>query len=133
MKTIKIKSTFLGLFSAICILFFSQGAHAQEASFKDKTPEQRAQMQTNMMKTKLNLDSAQTLKVQGINLKYAQKLDPVLKSDGGRFAKLRQMKSIQGQKNKELKAVLSSDQYKQYQQLEAEMRDKLKDAAKSRN
>lgn len=136
MKIIKIKiTTFLTVFFCLLILFISQVAKAQDndQDFKNKTPEQRAQMQTNMMKTKLNLDSAQTLKVQAINLKYAQQLAPVLKSDEGRFAKLRQMKSIMGQKDKDLKAVFNADQYKQYKELEAEMKDKMKDYAKSKN
>ena len=136
MKTIKIKITnFLAVFFSLLVLLISQAAKAQDndQDFKNKTPEQRAQMQTNMMKTKLNLDSGQTLKVQAINLKYAQQLAPVLKSDEGKFAKLRQMKSIMGQKDKDLKVVFSADQYKQYKTMEAEMKDKMRDYAKSRN
>ena len=136
MKIIKIKTTtFLAVLFSLLILFISQAAKAQDTdqNFKNKTPAQRAQTQTNMMKTKLNLDSAQTLAVQGINLKYAQQLDPVLKGDGGKFAKYRKMKSIMEQKDKDLKKVFSADQYKQYKELEAQMKDKLKDYAKSRN
>lgn len=135
MKIIKSKIIlFLTSCFGLFILLTAQPAMAQDAaqSLKDKTPEQRAQLQTNMMKTKLNLDSAQTLKVQHINLKCAQKMDPILKGDGGRFSKFSQLKSIQGDKNKELKAVFSADQYKQYEQMEAEMKGKMKDYVKSK-
>ena len=117
----------------VSIMLITQCATAQDSGdgFKNKTPEQRAQLQTNMMKTKLNLDSAQTLLVQDINLKYAKEIDPVLTGDADRMAKFRQMKSIQEKKNKELKAVLSKDQYKQYEELEEEMKKKFKESARS--
>lgn len=127
MKTLKSKTA--ALITSCFILLMVQSASAQNMaqSLKDKTPEQRAQMQTNMMKAKLKLDSAQVLKVQGINLKYAQKLDPVIKGDGGKLSKFRQLKSIQKDKEKELKVVFTANQFKEYQQLQAEMKEKLKD------
>jgi uncharacterized protein involved in outer membrane biogenesis len=111
------------------ILLNVQLASAQNTTqnLKNKTPEQRAQLQTAMMKTKLKLDTTQVIKVQDINLKYAQKLDPVIKGDCGKLAKFRQLKSIQKEKEKELKPVFTADQYKQYQQMQEEMKEKLKD------
>jgi hypothetical protein len=113
---------------AIAILFFTQTAIAQQATdLKNKTPEQRAAFQTSMMKSKLNLDSDQATKVQAINLKYAQKFEPIIKSDDSRFSRFRQAKALQKAKDAELKTVFTASQYKQYQDFEAEMKDKLKD------
>jgi hypothetical protein len=119
--------------ACIAIISFSiVGAKAQDMSaLKDKTPEQRAQMQTTLMKTKLQLDSVQSGKVQAINLKYAQKLDPVLKGDGTKFKRMREAMSIQKDKDAELKKVFTADQYKQYQAFEDELKEKLRDRMKS--
>ncbi|QEM06848.1 hypothetical protein DIU31_026315 [Mucilaginibacter rubeus] len=119
------------LFSLITVLTFTLfigSAFAQTgADLKNKTPEQRAQFQTEMMTTKLELNPDQTSKVQAINLKYAQKMDPIIKSDAGRFSKFKQAKALLKEKDTELKGVFTADQFKQYQDFEAEMRDKMKE------
>jgi len=99
------------------------------AMIKNSTPEQRANLQTKMMTTKLSLDTVTSQKVYAINLKANQKLDPILKSDmtTGRFAKLRQMKGIDDDKDKELKSALTADQYKQYEAMKEEMKEKMKE------
>ncbi|MDR6941675.1 hypothetical protein [Mucilaginibacter pocheonensis] len=113
---------------AIAILFFTQAAIAQQATdLKNKTPEQRAAFQTSMMKSKLNLDSDQVSKVHVINLKYAQKFEPIFKSDDSRFSRFRQAKTLQKAKDAELKTVFTASQYKQYQDFEADMKEKLKE------
>jgi hypothetical protein len=95
------------------------------ADMKNATPAQRAQFQTNMMKSKLKLDSGQVTKVQDINLKYAQKFQPILKSNDGRMSKAKQAMALQKQKDGELQTVFTKDQYKQYQEFEQEMKSKL--------
>ena len=100
---------------------------------KNSTPEQRAKMQTQMMKTKLGLDSLTGLKVYDINLKAAQKMDPLLKGNGGgKLAMFREMKSIDADKDKSLKAVLSPEQYKQYEAAKEEMKEKMKEKMQER-
>lgn len=117
----------------LCLVFVagSQMAFAQNkemmAALKDKTPEQRAQVQTNLMKLKLKLDSPQVMKVQAINFKYAEKMEPVLKGEGGRMAKFKEAKSIAKDKDADLKKVLTDEQYKVYQAFESEMKSKLKE------
>ncbi|OCX53365.1 hypothetical protein BEL04_03430 [Mucilaginibacter sp. PPCGB 2223] len=119
--------------AGLCLLFFAfavaQPAHAQDKAdmLKNSTPEQRAKMQTGMMKTKLQLDTTQVVKVQAINLAAAQKMDPILKSDGGKLAKLRQMRDIENTRDKELKKVLTDDQYKKYEAAKEEMKEKMKE------
>lgn len=100
-------------------------AQTSMADMKNATPAQRAQFQTNMMKSKLKLDSGQVTKVQDINLKYAQKFQPILKSNDGRMSKAKQAMALQKQKDGELQTVFTKDQYKQYQEFEQEMKSKL--------
>lgn len=110
-----------------CMLFNPALAQDKTDMIKKSTPEQRAKMQTSMMKAKLQLDTIQVAKVQVINLAAAQKMDPVIKGDGGKFAKFRQMKEIEGVKDKELKKVLTDAQYKQYEAAKEEMKEKMKE------
>jgi len=129
MKKLK---TMMAAAASLVILLMAQGAAAQDkdakAMLKESTPEQRAALQTGMMKNKLKLDSTQAAKVQVINLNYAQKLDPVLKSDGRKLKMLRDVMAIQKDKDAELKTALTADQYKQYEAMKDEMKDKLKEA-----
>ena len=110
-----------------CMLFNPALAQDKADMIKKSTPEQRAKMQTSMMKAKLQLDTIQVVKVQAINLAAAQKMDPVIKGDGGNFAKFRQAKEIEGAKDKELKKVLTDAQYKQYEAAKEEMKEKMKE------
>jgi hypothetical protein len=115
-------------------LLVGSAASAQTGmpDFKNSTPEQRAQFQTEMMKSKLKLDATQESKVQAINLTYARKMQTVIKSDDGRFSKMKQAKSLQEAKDQELKIVFTPTQYKQYKDFEAEMKAKLMEKIKEK-
>ncbi len=126
----------LWLMAAIVALIVLLGKPAAAQTgmpdFKNSTPEQRAQFQTEMMKSKLKLDAAQEAKVQAINLKYAGKMQAIIKSDDGRFSKMKQARSLQEAKDNELKAVFNATQYKQYKDFEEEMKEKLKEKMKEK-
>jgi len=112
---------------SLAMMLFAHLATAQNATaMKDKTPEERAQFQTGLLKSKLSLDSRQVTQVQAINLKYALKNDPIMKSDAGKFSKFKQIKALQKEKDLELKKVFTAEQFKQYQAFEAEIKDKMK-------
>lgn len=118
----------LGITILTLVLFAGRPAMAQTgADLKNKTPEQRAQFQTEMMTSKLKLNTDQQTKVQAINLKYAKKMEPIIKGDAGRFQKFKQAKALLKDKDNELKAVFTADQFKQYLDFEAEMRQKVKE------
>lgn len=123
----KIKKNYIILFFVAISTFAAGSLHAQAntSDLKNATPEQRAQVQTNMMKSKLKLDTGQILKVQAINLKYAQKFEPIIKGSDGRMKKMREAMSLQKQKDAELKQVFTTEQYKQYQDFEQEMKSKM--------
>ena len=71
------------------------------------------------------LKADQIPKVQEINLKYAQKMDPVLKGSEGPLVKMRAAKAIDQDKEAELSKVLTQEQYKQYLASKQEMREQL--------
>jgi len=126
---IKIALTLCFLLFA-CIMTNPVAAQDKADMIKNSTPEQRAKMQTSMMKAKLQLDTVQVVKVQAINLTAAQKMEPLLKGDGGKLAKFKQIKEIDNAKDKDLKNVLTPEQYKQYEAAKEEMKEKMKERLK---
>lgn len=113
------------------LLGFATQAQSKD-DFKQSTPEQRAKAQTEYLKTNLQLDDQQTQKIAEINLKYAQKMEPVIKGSGGKLSKMKTAKNINAQKEAEYKQVFTSDQYKKYAELKDDMKDRVKEKMKQR-
>lgn len=129
----KIRKITSGLVTVLTLLFFSQLTTAQNTSvIKNTSPEERAELLTDLMKSKLGLDSVQSIKVLAINQKYTLKNEPILKSNAGKFSKFKQIKKLQKEKDEELKKVFTTEQFNQYQAFEAEMKRKIKERIKQR-
>ncbi|QGY44628.1 hypothetical protein GM418_13430 [Maribellus comscasis] len=113
----------------IIIAFFisivTLGAFAQNPN-SDKTPEERASFQTEWMTENLTLFEEQVPKIDSLNLVYAKKME-ALKEIQGRFNQLREAKKIAGEKEDELKQILTKDQFKIYQDKKSELREKMKE------
>ena len=100
--------------------------NAQDGTFKNSTPEERAEFQTEWMKTELSLDSTVVPTVYDINLKYSKKNQTVMNSSSSRMQKYQQLKDSSESKDSELKKVFTKEQYKLYQQRKEEMKEKMK-------
>jgi hypothetical protein len=109
------------------LLTFSQTISAQETK---KTSEEKAETLTELMKEKLMLDDNQYAKVYDINLKYIKKNAQLQSSSSRRLSKLKTLRTNQDVKDKELKNVLNSEQYKVYQQLKEKLKEELKENRK---
>ena len=103
-------------------------ASADEVGVIKSSPEQRAAIQTQYMKERLNFPTDVLAKAQAINLKYAQKMDPVLKGTDGRLSKMQKSLSIMADKDKELKSILTPSQFEAYD----DAKDDIKEVMKSR-
>jgi Spy/CpxP family protein refolding chaperone len=113
----------IGLIAVLLIPFTSvmaQGNH-NGTGRGDASPEDRAKRQTEMMKENLSLTAAQEPKVSAINLKYAKKMEDVRKV-ADTTAQRKAAENISKQKEGELKAVLTSDQFKSYLKFVEEMK-----------
>lgn len=113
------------LLAIITLLSVTAKAQTPE-DFKNTTPGQRAQWQTDLMKNKLQLTDNQTPQVAAINLKYAKQMEPVIKGDGGKLAKFREAKRINEAKDADLKKVFTTDQYAKWEQAKEEMKEAMK-------
>ena len=129
-------SQFTKCIAVTLTLLFMLSSHlamAQNTSaMQDRTPQERARFQTEMMKNKFGLDSIQLNQVEAINLKYALKNEPVIKSGDNKLSKFRQLRSSQKEKEAELKKIFTAQQFKQYQALQDEMKVQLKEKRKNR-
>jgi hypothetical protein len=111
---------------ALVVVLGAPGAWAADLdALKDTTPKERAAMQTTMMKSKLGLTDAQTPKIAAINRKYADRMEPVIKGSQGPLMRMRAAKEIESQKETELKAVLTPDQFQKFLADKQEMREKM--------
>jgi hypothetical protein len=92
------------------------------------TPQGRAAFQTQEMKRELGLNQDQIDKVREINLKYARKAETTVDASQGGSRKLGEMKEISDEKDREMKVVLSSEQYDKYLAMKEQMRKKMLDS-----
>ena len=100
-------------------------ASAQLDKLRNRTPAERAGMQTEFMQSKLDLTPDQKRAVTDLNLKYANKMEPVMKGSAGPLARARQMREINQEKETELRGILSPPQWEKYEASRAEMREKF--------
>ncbi|MEA5403960.1 hypothetical protein VB776_13610 [Arcicella sp. DC2W] len=127
MKNHKKINVVLTVFTLLFLLISKSSFAQGSGKLKGSTVEERASFQTEWMKEKLHLDSVQVQKVKDINLKYALKNEPIMKSSDGKLAKFRQLKANQNEKEAELKKVFSREQFKQYEVIKDELQDKMKE------
>jgi hypothetical protein len=116
------------LLAACVVAIVIPTVSADEAGVIQSRPEQRAAIQTQFMKERLNLPADVLAKIQGINLKYAQQMDPVLKGADGKLAKMQKGRAIMAAKDAELKGILSPSQFEAYD----DAKDDIKAALESR-
>ena len=123
------RPTFIALLVAAMSLLIvvAAGAQNEMEKLKSSTPEERARLQTEMMKVKLGLTPDQTPKVAAINQKYAQRMEPIIKGQEGPLMRLRQMREVGQAKEAEMKGVLSPEQFQKYLAEKQEMREKFED------
>ncbi|MFZ5428993.1 MAG: hypothetical protein ACOZDD_02090 [Bacteroidota bacterium] len=122
----------IGLF-ILMMVFAVYFAEAQPGGQgRNFSPEDMAKRQTEQIGEYVKMDKALEKKVHDLNLKYAKKSQEL--RGGGNFMdmsdaqreKMRaQMTAQQEEKDKEMKKILSADQYKQYEKYRAEARQRM--------
>jgi hypothetical protein len=105
---------------------------AQEQEKDPMPPAERAAKLTEWMKTNLQLTNEQEKPVHEINLKYADKTEELRISNEPRAQKFKKLKGYNDDKDKELKVLLTADQFKTYQAKKAEVKEEFKAKAKEK-
>jgi hypothetical protein len=113
-------------------LVLAASARAQDpAQLAKIPPRQRAAIQTAFMTEKLHLTPEEKPKVEAINEKYAEQMQPVLQGSMGMFERMRTVKKIEAAKDEELQAVLTPQQFQTYQGSKDELREGMKQRIES--
>ena len=110
------------------LLLAASGASAQGQALEKlagTTPQQRAGIQTMFLKSKLGLSAEQAQKLEAINLKYAQQMQPILESSERPLMKMGQVHRVEEAKDAEMRQLLSPEQYSKYQASKEELREHL--------
>jgi hypothetical protein len=116
----------LGL-AVILFVFGMPQAFAQLDELKNTTPGERASLQTELMKSKLALTPEQTRVVADLNLKYANRMEPIIKGSSNSLTKMFQMRKINNEKETELKRILSSQQWEKFEASRDVMREQFEE------
>lgn len=108
------------------IILVGTTALAQE---KKMTEEQKAQMEAQLEDyiEKLDLSEEQRPKFEEITKRYGKQLMVLKESSKGRLSKYKEFKSINKDRNKEMEALLSEEQYTIYMATQEEMQQKMKE------
>jgi uncharacterized membrane protein len=129
MKSLKILSLFIALF------FISANTTFAQSKTANLTYEQKEENKKNLEEyaAALSLSEEQQPKFEEITKKYAEQMKALKDNSGSRLSKYKKMKSIQINKNAEMKKLLSKDQYKVYLDKQEEMQKKMKERRKNSN
>lgn len=107
----------------VALFLGSLSAQAQKKMTDEQIAEAKARFEA--YREKLNLTDEQSEKVKTINENYFTELATLRDSDASRLSKYRQFKSMKSKKDKEMKAVLTKEQFKTYKEFQAEMKDEF--------
>ncbi len=112
---------------ALALLLPTSSVMANDLEFLlETTPLQRATVQTRFMQEKLGLTPEATHKINGINLVYAEKVEPILKGSSMLLVKVQDIKAILLQKDEILRGTLSPQQYERYRDSKDEIIDAMR-------
>lgn len=104
---------------------------AQDGAMGGGTTEEKATAATERQKEKLGLDADQETKMYDINLKYIKEMEQI--QAGGRSkSTMMKLRSMSGKMDKEVKEILTKDQYKEYKEMKDQRREEMKKRMRSR-
>jgi hypothetical protein len=84
------------------------------------------------MKSKLALTPEQTQAVADLNLKYANRMEPIIKGSSNSLSKMFQTRKINNEKETELKRILSAQQWEKFDSSRDEMRQQFEERIQKR-
>ncbi|MFL5731383.1 MAG: hypothetical protein ACJ75J_17980 [Cytophagaceae bacterium] len=131
-----------GMLALFCQVAFLQTGYSQhngqmKGKGSDRTPEQRADAHVKKMTQDLGLSTEQVPKVKVIMLDKIQKSEAIRTKYANatdKKAMHQEMKALRDQKETELKAVLTPDQYTKHQQLmEQHKQQRMQGKGKDKN
>ena len=121
-KSEKMKRT-IALAGMLLLMTLSVDIYAQSKMTEQQ--KQQAKARYEEYKMKLNLSEDQEPKVQEINLKYFGGLAELRNSSESRLNKFKKFRTMKSEKNKNMKQILTKEQYRIYIDFQAEMKEEF--------
>ncbi|MDX2134541.1 MAG: hypothetical protein SFV52_07135 [Saprospiraceae bacterium] len=97
-----------------------------QSSMADMTSEEKAQAITEKQNQAIHFSDTQAQQMYNINLKYIKEMEKAYAAGGRSISTRNKLKSLDGQKDNEVKKVLDNEQYKVYQEKKKEIREQMK-------
>jgi len=99
--------------SFLCTIITSSTAQSDTSILTDQ---QRTELKASLeeYESALSLTMAQKLEFDAVTTKYVLQMIPLKESGDSQWSKIRKLKTMQANKNEEMSAILSKDQYKLY-------------------
>lgn len=110
--------------------FSDLNAQSKDNLSDDQKKEMKKQMEANEERLNLNDDQKETYRK--INHKYGKIAREVRDEEVERAAKKEKLEKIRDERNGEMKVLLSDEQYKIYEEIEAERKEQMKQKARKR-
>jgi len=108
----------------LALVILAANASAQSRMTDDQKAEAKARYQE--LKQKLNLTEDQSKKVDAINTTWFEGIADLKRSSEPKMAKRNKFKTLNNTRNKQMKDVLTKEQFKIYKANQKEMKDELK-------
>ena len=106
------------------VMVFSANTFAQGKMSEERKKEMKAKFE--VYKQKLNLNEEQSKKVDTINAAYFDGLTTLKNSVESKMEKYKKLKSLNSDRNKQMKSVLTKEQFKIYKEQQQEMKEEFK-------
>lgn len=110
----------------VLVLITMATMHASAQSKMTEEQKKEAKEKYQAYKEKLNLTEDQSKKVDAINTTWFEGISELKNSGASKMAKYKKLKSLNGERDKKMKEVLTKEQFKIYKEQQAERKDEFK-------
>jgi hypothetical protein len=117
--------------SIMTLLLFTGVSTFAQQKVQHRTPEEKAVILTNKMKSILDLSDDQYAKVKAVNLDFATKSDEIRMSQDKK-GMINKIKTLDSQRMQSLKAVLTPDQYTKYETAKNAAKERMRKSMEER-
>ncbi len=114
----------INITAMLVLVILATNVSAQSRMTEDQKAEAKAKYQE--LKQKLNLTEDQSKKVDAINTTWFEGIAELKKSNQPKLAKRSKLKTLNNTRNKQMKDVLTKEQFKVYKEQQKEMKEEFK-------
>lgn len=117
------KKAFIGI-----MLIFSFALSTKAQTNRQLSDEQKKEFKAKMeaYKAELKLTEEQQPKFEAVNLQYFEELSKLKGDTGSKLSKYKKFRKINDDRDKQMKEILTADQYKVYKKQQGEVKKELK-------